>query len=159
MVYFQFFEGYHFERDWGKNSLCAYQFSGYRLNGQKSVFKFLLVCTHGLRTPREGIAFTARPKIESQSQIFRYGRRIFRLPHQHKFSNLFCLCLYWVSVVRVLHYMPIHLYLPNAHTCAFFKFLPNEFRICKKFLTIRSQSTPHKKLRFTSHKISIFPDS
>ena len=28
---------------------------------------------HGLRTPREQIAFTARPKIQSQSQIFRYG--------------------------------------------------------------------------------------
>ena len=25
---------------------------------------------HGLRTPREEIAFTARPKIQSQSQIF-----------------------------------------------------------------------------------------
>ena len=29
--------------------------------------------THGLRMPREEIAFTARPKIQSQSQIFRYG--------------------------------------------------------------------------------------
>ena len=29
---------------------------------------------HGLRTPREEIAFTARPKIQSQSQIFRYGQ-------------------------------------------------------------------------------------
>ena len=28
---------------------------------------------HGLWTPREEIAFTARPKIQSQSQIFRYG--------------------------------------------------------------------------------------
>ena len=27
---------------------------------------------HGLRTPREEIAFTARPKIQSQSQIFRH---------------------------------------------------------------------------------------
>ena len=32
---------------------------------------------HGLRTPGEEIAFTARPKIKSQSQIFRYGRSIF----------------------------------------------------------------------------------
>ena len=32
---------------------------------------------HGLRTPREEIAFTARPKIHSHSQIFRYGRSIF----------------------------------------------------------------------------------
>jgi hypothetical protein len=28
---------------------------------------------HGLQTLREEIAFTARPKINSQSQIFRYG--------------------------------------------------------------------------------------
>ena len=28
---------------------------------------------HGLRTPREEKAFTARPKIQSQSLIFRYG--------------------------------------------------------------------------------------
>ena len=27
---------------------------------------------HGLRTPIEEIAFTAQPKINSQSQIFRY---------------------------------------------------------------------------------------
>ena len=32
--------------------------------------------THGLQTPREEIAFTARPKIQSQSQIFSYGRSI-----------------------------------------------------------------------------------
>ena len=32
---------------------------------------------HGLRTPGEEIVFTARPKIKSQSQIFRYGRSIF----------------------------------------------------------------------------------
>ena len=45
---------------------------------------------HGLRTPREEIAFTARPKI--QSQIFRYG--------QSKFSDIFDLCLHWLSLVR-----------------------------------------------------------
>ena len=40
-----------------------------------------LTYRHGLRTPREEIAFTtAWPKIQSQSQIFRYGRRIFCLP-------------------------------------------------------------------------------
>ena len=49
---------------------------------------------HGLRTPREEIAFTARPKILSQSQIF-------CLPHQPNFSDIFDLCLHWVSVVRV----------------------------------------------------------
>ena len=55
---------------------------------------------HGLRTPREEIAFTARPKIHSHSQIFRYVGSIFCLPHQPKFSDIFDLCLHWVSVVR-----------------------------------------------------------
>ena len=52
-----------------------------------------------LRTPRKEIAFTARPKIQSQSQIFRYGRSIFCLPRRPKFSDFFDLCLHWVSVV------------------------------------------------------------
>ena len=55
---------------------------------------------HGLRTPREKIAFTARPEIQSQSQIFRYGQCIFCLPHRPNFSDIFDLCLHWVSVVR-----------------------------------------------------------
>ena len=55
---------------------------------------------HGLRTPREEIAFTARPKIHSHSQIFRYGGSIFCLPHRPNFSDIFDLCLHWVSVVR-----------------------------------------------------------
>ena len=54
---------------------------------------------HGLRTPREEIAFTARPIIQSQSQIFRYGRSIFCLPHWPHFSDIFDLCIHWVSVV------------------------------------------------------------
>ena len=58
---------------------------------------------HGLRTPREEIAFTARPKIHSHSQIFRYGRSIFFLPHRPKFSDVYDLCLHWVSVVRGWH--------------------------------------------------------
>ena len=60
---------------------------------------------HGLRTPREEIAFTARPKIQSQSQIFRHGRSIFCLPHRPNFSDFFDLCLHWVSVVRVIYYL------------------------------------------------------
>ena len=56
--------------------------------------------THGLRTPREEIAFTARPKIHSHSQMFRYSRSIFCLPHRPNFSDIFDLCLHWVSVVR-----------------------------------------------------------
>ena len=55
---------------------------------------------HGLRTPREEIVFTAWPKIQSQSQIFRYGRSIFRLPHRPNFSDIFDFCLHWMSVVR-----------------------------------------------------------
>ena len=54
---------------------------------------------HGLRTPGEEIAITARSKIKSQSQIFRYGRNIFCLPHRPRFSDFFDLCLHWVSVV------------------------------------------------------------
>ena len=54
---------------------------------------------HGLRTPREEIAFTAMPKINSHSQAFRYGRSIFCLPHRPKFSDFFDLCFRWVSVV------------------------------------------------------------
>ena len=52
------------------------------------------VYKHGLWTPREEIAFTARPKIQSQSQIFRYSRSIFCLPHRPNFSDIFDLCLY-----------------------------------------------------------------
>ena len=62
---------------------------------------------HGLRTPREEIAFTARPKIHSHSQIFRYGGSIFCLPHRPIFSDIFDLCLHWVSVVRGLNNLSI----------------------------------------------------
>ena len=61
---------------------------------------FIVNWLHGLRTPGEEIAFTARPKLNSQSQIFRYGRSIFCLPHWPKFSDFFDSCLHWVSVVR-----------------------------------------------------------
>ena len=57
--------------------------------------------TRNYRPPSEEIIFTARPKINSHSQIFRYGRRIFCLPHRPKFSDIFDLCLHWVSVVHV----------------------------------------------------------
>ena len=42
---------------------------------------------------------TAQPKINSHSQIFRYGRSIFCQPHRPKFSDFFGLYLHWVSVV------------------------------------------------------------
>ena len=44
----------------------------------------------------------ARPKI--QSQIFRYSRSIFCLPHRPNFSDFFDFCLHWVSVVRGFMY-------------------------------------------------------
>ena len=50
--------------------------------------------------PSEEIAFTARQKINSHSQIFRYGQSTFCLPHRPKFSDFFDLCLHWLSVVR-----------------------------------------------------------
>ena len=65
-------------------------------NSPGSLFGF----NHGLRMPREEIAFTAWPKYQSQSQIFRQAQSIFCLPHRPNFSDIFDLCLYWVSVVR-----------------------------------------------------------
>ena len=55
---------------------------------------------HGLWTPRGETDFTARPKIQSQSQIFRYGQSIFCLPHRPDFLDIFDWWLHWVSVVR-----------------------------------------------------------
>ena len=49
---------------------------------------------------REQIAFTAQPKIQSQSHIFRYDSSIFCLPHRPNFSDIFDLCLHWVSVLH-----------------------------------------------------------
>ena len=65
-------------------------------------YYFLSCCngqTHELRTPREEIAFTAWPKIQSKSQIFKYSRSIFCVPHRPNFSDIFNLYLHWVSVV------------------------------------------------------------
>ena len=60
----------------------------------------ILPPSHGLLMPRKEIAFTAWPKIQSEPQIFRYGRSKFCLPHRPNFSDIFDLCLHWVSVVR-----------------------------------------------------------
>ena len=57
----------------------------------KSLMYFLHFI-HGLRTPREEITFTARPKIHSHSQIFRYGGSIFCLPHRPNFTDIFIGC-------------------------------------------------------------------
>ena len=54
----------------------------------------------GLGTPSNEIAFTARPKIQSQSQIFRYGQSIFCRSHRPNFSDIFVSCLCWMSAVR-----------------------------------------------------------
>ena len=73
------------------------------LTSRKEIKNALFSFLHGLRTPREEISFTARPKIQSQSQIFRYGGSIFCLPHRPNFSDIFDLCLHWVSVVRAMN--------------------------------------------------------
>ena len=70
---------------------------------------------HGLRTQVEKIVFTAPQKINSQSQIFRYGWSIFCLPHWPKFSDFFDLYLHWVSVVRGLN---LHASLVNSQKIA-----------------------------------------
>jgi hypothetical protein len=62
----------------------------YLTDNNKDLYCPLQYCTncfyHGLWTPREEIVFTLRPKIQSQSQIIRYGQSIFFLPHRPKFS-------------------------------------------------------------------------
>ena len=73
--------------------------------------------SHRLRTPGEEIAYTARPKINSNSKIFRYGQSLFCLPHRPKFSYLFDLCLHWVSIIRGIKfdYKEEELYLLLMH--------------------------------------------
>ena len=70
-----------------------------KVNFKNQVLLFLNGHKHGLRMPGEEIVFTAWPKMNSHSQIFRYGRSLYCLPHQSKFSDFFDLCLHWVSVV------------------------------------------------------------
>ena len=53
-----------------------------------------------VRLQRKKIALTTLPKIHSCSQFFRYSQSIFCLPHRPNFSDIFDLCLHWVSVVR-----------------------------------------------------------
>ena len=89
-----------------------------------------LIKYHGLRTPREEIAFTARPKIHSHSQIFRYGGSIFCLPHRPIFSDILDLCLHWVSVVRD-KYLPI-----MGRPCLLLKFWLWLVRIVYLFITL-----------------------
>ena len=137
------------------------------------MYHFLIVCVlqtkslyisrvvrHRLRTPWEEIVFTARLKIHSHSQIFRYGQSIFCLPHRPNFSDIFDLCLHWVSVVRVVSYLTME--------CVFFKPISNLYLNCQAkvygflFTTFKcgcyniKKKCPwkHKKVAFKS---SIFP--
>ena len=57
---------------------------------------------HRLQMPWDEVVFTKWRKIHSHSQIFRYGRSIFCLPHWPKLSYFFDLCLHFTSVVRGL---------------------------------------------------------
>ena len=92
----------HFWKSKGSKGLRppCYLLTSPALPGLSSPHNNFNVPKHGLRTPGEKMVFTARPKIQSQSQIFRYGRSIFCLPHQPKFSDFFDFCLRWVSVVH-----------------------------------------------------------
>ena len=87
-------------KSWGEMSLSTFKF-WIKIHNEHILLYGLY---HGLGTLGEEIAFTTLPKINSQSQIFRYGRSIFCLPHWPKFSDFFDLCLHWVSVVRGLYY-------------------------------------------------------
>ena len=55
------------------------KFQSFNLNQKWTFFcisALFFAFVHGLRTPVEEIAFSARPKINSHFQIFRYGRSI-----------------------------------------------------------------------------------
>ena len=61
----------------------------------------ILICKPTDYGRPDEIVFTAQPKIQSQSQIFRYGQSIFCLPHRPNFPDVLDFCFHWVSVVRV----------------------------------------------------------
>ena len=95
-VYYTQLVSFQTKKIW-ENETCFHHLS--------EMWQLLHSCGHGLRTPREKIVFTARPKIHSHSQIFRYGRSIFFLPQRPNFSDIFDLCLHWVSVVHGAEYL------------------------------------------------------
>ena len=81
---------------------------------------------HWLRTPREEIVFTAWPKIHYHP-TFRYGRSIFCMPHQPNFSDIFDLCLHWVSVV--------HAQIDQKNMWqSLFCLLPIQYRFCLRLI-------------------------
>ena len=100
---------------------------------------------HGLWTPREEIVFTARPKIHSHSQIFRYGRSIFCLPHRPIFSGIFDLCLHWVSVVRVLYVIHTDWVFPFTPD-GLFLWIPSSFVHCQLLPPLPPKKTPRRAL-------------
>ena len=91
----------------GRESTCCFQASTHTalIVRHKIVTQPWFTQYHGLRTHGEEITFTARPKIKSQSQIYRYGRSIFCLPHRPKISGFLDLSLHWVSVVCAQDYL------------------------------------------------------
>ena len=71
--YFQKLHFYHL-------TVLMYFFMKIQVMMLRKLMKFHIHPYHGLATPRQELAFTARQKIQSQSQIFRYSRSIFRFP-------------------------------------------------------------------------------
>ena len=103
---------------------------------------------HGLRTPREEKAFTARPKIHSHSQIFRYGQSIFCLPLRPNFSDIFDLCLHWMSVVRDNMYVHVYSHLIKCNVkcrmCKHFWIVVKCFSFRKKYYSNNEQNCKYK---------------
>ena len=116
--------------------------------------KILNCYFHGLRTPREEIAFTARPKIQSQSQIFRYGRSIFCLPHRPNLSDIFDLCLHWVSVVRECDQSQLIIcdcvINENNRRFPILKIDPNNTVVCEPFFKTKILGTYFRPFPFLS---------
>ena len=78
-LHWNFLRPHSFVGYWG-HSLHASMYMGFG-----PLFIFACCEWDGLRTPGKIIAFTARPEIQSKSQILRYGQRTFCLPHRPKF--------------------------------------------------------------------------
>ena len=95
---------------------------------------------------KQSFSFDARLKIQSQSQIFRYGRSIFCLPHRPNFSDIFDLSLHWVSVVRGF----------DATQLIFMAFSENlNFNVIH-FLWPRSGDLQFSQENFKLHKTTLF---
>ena len=106
---------------------------------------------HGLRKPREEIASTARPKIQSQSQIFRYGGSIFCLPHRPIFSDIFDLWLHWMFIVR--GFMPLRWSHMLLQAEFWLKYLKNSNDICFGDKNGRLEKLDHNKDKMHQNEI------